>query len=1182
MHLKKLELSGFKSFADRVVLSFGTGLGVIVGPNGSGKSNIADAMRWVLGEQSAKELRGGKMEDVIFAGTAHRKPLGFADVTIRLDNSDKTLPMEFDEVSITRRVYRSGESDFLINGSACRLKDIQQLFMDTGIGRDGYSIIGQGRIDEILSIKSEDRRNVFEEAAGIAKFKARRREAELKLDREKQNQIRIGDIIAGLEEQLEPLLVQSEEAKKYLTLRDEYKSIHINLFLLEIKKIEEERQSLSEAYETARTQSVDTKRILETTRQAAEEVKNKGVDTDSRYRVLSAGLVEKTQAAEKKQGEINLAESNIEKSLAESTRIETEINKRIEQIAIKENDLEAENEKKQTQTAERDKVEENLKKQEAERARFEEKLLSETETSKKLNSDILSAMDEVTKAKMSLAEAEHSYARQQDEKEKINELHNENEEQLAQQKSLLDTLSRQEADFKKEFVRKSNHIKELRAYGEKLGNSSAACEGELQQIKENLTSATGRLKALQALERAHEGYGTSVKAVLSKRQNLSGICGAVGELFKVEKKYETAIETALGGSLQNIVTNTDQDAKKAIEMLKTTRGGRATFLPISFLKLGKGKFLSTEKLKNEHGYVAIASDLVTYEESYEPVANFLLGDIAVFETLDDALVVSKKHRHTLKIVTIDGERLSPGGAITGGYTVRQNTGVIGRGSQIIDLTAGVKKMQDQLEEVEKQFHEISEKRKNSQAMIDEVSESLQISRFEGERLVASIRSNEDKLRQFEQTKQILHDKNEELVQGLDEANKQVREGFDVLSEKEAAKKNAEAALDKYRLEAEKNRKDLSDEQDILTDLRVEVSKITEWIRHSDVNIERLSKEKTFLEEEKTLLENEKAVNEAGIMQGKQNMMLLKDELVRLEAQLEQAKLELEKSEEAKAELDGALAEVLSDEQSLNEKSALIERELTRLEMRKESIDATYKRLHDEIWEEYGLTFQSALKHRLDDTSPTELRKRQAEIKPILSEMHDVNIGAIEAYKILKEKHDFLAVQQNDLINAEAQLDAIIRELTEQMEKQFKERFAQIDVHFKDVFSEMFSGGKAGLKLSDLDNVLESGIEITAQPPGKSLRNLMLLSGGERALTAIALLFAILRLKPSPFCVLDEIESALDDANVVRFTNFIKQYIDGTQFILISHRKGTMEAADSLYGVTMEEQGVSKLVSVRLT
>ena len=1182
MHLKKLELCGFKSFADKIVLNFGTGLGVIVGPNGSGKSNIADAMRWVLGEQSAKELRGGKMEDVIFAGTAHRRPLGFADVTIRLDNTDKTLPIEFDEVSITRRVYRSGESDFLINNSACRLKDIQQLFMDTGIGRDGYSIIGQGRIDEILSLKSEDRRNVFEEAAGIAKFKARRREAEIKLEREKQNQIRIGDIIAGLEEQLEPLSIQSEEAKKFLTLRDEYKSIHLNLFILEVKKIEAERLSLTETFKNVTAQSEDTKRILGTTRLAADEVKSKGADTDFRYRSLSADLVERTQATEKKQSEINLAINNIEKWQAEAKRLNTEINKRKEQITSKQNDLEAEKSKKQTHEAELNKVEENLKSQEADRARFEEKLLNETETAKSLNSDILRAMEEVAKAKMSLAEAENSYARQQDEKEKINELYSDNEALLARQKENLESLIAGEADFKKEFAKKTNHLRELRAYGEKLNIEATKHDVKLQKIKENLTSATGRLKALQALESAYEGYNRSVKAILSKKQDLIGICGAVGELFSVDKKFEAAIETALGGSLQNIVTDTDQDAKEAIEMLKSTREGRATFLPISSLKLSKGKFLSPEKLKNEPGYIGIASDLTRYDEKYVQVANFLLGDIAVFENLDMALTISKKHRHTIKIVTLDGERLSPGGAITGGYNLKQNTGVIGRGSQINELMTEVKNIQSELEKAIKLSEEISGKKEKSQKMIEEVLESLQKSRVEGEQIVVSIRSNEESLRQFEHTKHNLHEKNEELVLGLDAANRQVRKGYDNLAKQEAAQKKAEAALETYRLEAEKNRQDLSHEHDILTDLRIEVSKITEWIRHAETNIFRLSKEKTFLEEEKQLLENEKALNEAQIVQGEQGLKLLNDEISRHNKQLEQAKSDLKKSEEAKTELDGALAEVLSDEQALVEKSALLERELTRLEMRKENVDAAYKRIHDEVWEEYGLTYQNALKHKLDEVTPTELRKRQAEIKPILTEMHDVNIGAIEAYKTLKEKHDFLTEQRNDLLKAEAQLDEIIKGLTEQMEKQFKERFAQIDEHFKDVFSEMFSGGKAGLKLVDMDNVLESGIEITAQPPGKSLRNLMLLSGGERALTAIALLFAILRLKPSPFCVLDEIESALDDANVVRFTNFIKQYTDGTQFILISHRKGTMEAADSLYGITMEEQGVSKLVSVRLT
>ena len=1184
MYLKKLELSGFKSFAERTELRFGPGLGVIVGPNGSGKSNIADALRWVLGEQSIKELRGGKLEDVIFAGTEHRRPLSFADVTMRLDNSDKIFPIEFNEITVTRRVYRSGESEFLINGESCRLKDIQQLFMDTGIGRDGYSIIGQGRIDEILSQKSEERRNVFEEAAGIAKFKARRREAEMKLEREKQNRVRLLDIIAGMEEQLLSLEQESDRAKKYLELRDEYRSVHITLCLLEIEKIEAEKENLAKSLEDLHHQSISIKNELEVKRIVAEEAKELDAASDEKYRNLSAQLIEYTTAAEKQQSEVNLQENNIERSRAEIKRLEGEILKRDEKMAQKQTELDGETEKKRSHEANLNRLSQSLREHEAEKARQEEKLLGETETAKNLNQAIFVAMDEVTKSRLKLSEAENSYAHLQEEKEKLNGLIYENESKHGEWQASLDKLKADEDARQNEIAKKQSHIDEMKLLDEEQKQKGDEIEKNIQKQKENLTAAKGRLGALKTLEMAHEGFNRSVKAVLSKRNNpdMGGICGAVGELITVLEQYETAVETALGANIQNIVTKTEQDAKLAIEMLKKTREGRATFLPIASLKNSKGKFLSSEKLKNEPGYIGIASSLVRHEESFESVVNFLLGDIAVFEDLDTAIMAGKKYKHTLKIVTKGGERLNPGGSITGGFTARQGSGLLNRSSQINNLASEVLVLQNELDSLEKSAQEIKNKRQNTSTVLHETTLLLQKDFAEAERSKAQIQVLEENLESLVKALQTLDAQNEKLLKEIGEANKFVRLCYQELAESEKEHKNAEARYTEYRQGAEKNRLELNDEMGYLADLRVEIMKLSEWIRHSDDNVGRLKKEITMYKEERKHLENEKAVSDAHVREGSRILEEMKRRLKESSKRVGLAKTTLKKSEEEKLELGKTREAVLSEEYNLKERAALLERELARQEMRLENISGTYRRLHDEIWEEYGYTHQAALKHKIESLSGNELRKRQAEIKPLLLEMQDVNIGAIEAYKNIKEKHDFLHAQQSDLIKAEEQLSGLILELTSQMEAQFKERFAMINEHFKAVFSEMFSGGKAGLRLESADNVLESGIEITAQPPGKSLRNLMLLSGGERALTAIALLFAILRLKPSPFCVLDEIESALDDANVARFSNFIRQYTEVTQFILISHRKGTMEAADNLYGVTMEEQGVSKLVSVKLT
>ena len=1184
MYLKKIELSGFKSFAERTELRFGPGLGVIVGPNGSGKSNIADALRWVLGEQSIKELRGGKLEDVIFAGTEHRKPLSFADVTMRLDNSDKTLPMEFNEITITRRVYRSGESEFLINGESCRLKDIQQLFLDTGIGRDGYSIIGQGRIDEILSQKSEDRRNVFEEAAGIAKYKSRRREAELKLEREKQNRVRLADIISGLCEQLEPLAEESEKAKKYLALRDEYRSVHISLCLEEIEKIETEKQKLEESIKNLQTQSWDTKKELEKTRLAAEEAKNQDAASDEKYKRLSGQLVEITATAEKQQSNVNLLENNIEKWRGETKRLEGEIKNRSEKIAERHKKLLYEAEKKLSHEKELNERNQSLKEHEAHKARQEEKLLDETEASKKLNQAIFDAMNSVAAARLKLNEAENTYAHLEEEKEKLNETAHENEEKLSEQKKCLEVLQSDGKAYEGKIMKEQARVKEIKLFDEDLKLRQTEVDTNMHKTKENLTSAKGRLSALKALELSHEGFNRSVKAVLSKRNSpgFGGICGAVGELFAVDGQYETAIETALGANIQNIVAKTEQDAKHAIEMLKKTREGRATFLPIASLKIGKGKFLSREKLKDEPGYVGVASNLIRHGDEYAPVANFLLGDVAVFRDLDTALKAAKKHRHTLKIVTMDGERLSPGGSITGGFAPKQSIGLMNRGSQIESLTTEVASVQKNLAALERTAQELSSQRQSTASALEETITSLQKDMAEAERNKAQTKACEENIEHITKTLKTLKDNNEKLLAEIGEANKYVRFCRGELAEFEKKHKIAERKYDEYRQCAEKNRMELSEEMDSLADLRVEIMKLTEWIRHGDENIGRIKREINMHEDELKFLENERAVNDSLIHDGCNKLDEEKCRLQELTKQAEEAKKALKESEEEKQEYGKTREAVQSDEYALNERAALLERELARLEMRQENINGNSRRLHDEIWEDYGYTHQSALKHKLDAPTGAELKKRQAELKPQLAEMQDVNIGAIEAYKNIKDKHDFLSAQHNDLMKAEEQLGGIITELTVQMEAQFKERFAQINEHFKAVFSEMFSGGKAGLRLESADNILESGIEITAQPPGKSLKNLTLLSGGERALTAIALLFAILRLKPSPFCVLDEIESALDDANVARFSNFIRQYTDGTQFILISHRKGTMEAADNLYGVTMEEQGVSKLVSVKLT
>lgn len=1184
MHLKKIEMSGFKSFADKIAMSFGPGLGVIVGPNGSGKSNIADALRWALGEQSAKELRGGKMEDVIFAGTQHRKPVGFADVTLRLCNKEKKLPMDSEEVSVTRRAYRSGESEFLINGQPCRLKDIQRLFMDTGIGRDGYSIIGQGRVDEILSQKSEERRSVFEEAAGIAKFKARRGEAEQKLEKVKQNHLRVKDVISELAGQLGPLKVQSDEAKKFLQLRDEHRELHISLFLLEAGKVDVQRREAGLALENARAQSDGIGAALKSARLAAEDAKQRGARAEEEYRALNQRIVEMTARAEKEQGEISLLENNIEKWQGEAARLGAESDKREARLAAKSAEMAGHAEKKRELEAGNAAGAERLARLEEEKARREKNLAGETEATEGLTGSMIAATEDAARAKAAIGHADGNAARLAEEKARVQKSLADCGEKLAEQEKRHSMLAEEEEAFKKGFLESTTKARELRAECEKRRAQAAEQEAKMQAAAGRLAAESAKLDAQRSLDAAHEGYYRSVKAVLARKEQLGGICGAVGEIFRTEPAYETALETALGGSLQNIVTETDEDAKRAIEMLKKTKEGRATFLPIASIETGRPKYMPA-KLSDENGFVGIAKALVRHDAKYAAVADSLLGDIAVFASLDDALAAAKKHRHSIKIVTLGGERLSPGGAITGGHIAKQGTGVFGRSGLLERLAAGVAALRRELEEARRLHDGLRGESDAAQRRLAEIQEALQGARLDGERHLSLMQASGESLRRLSQDSHELAERLRALEKEGLEAARQRDEAAGLLAESERKRAAAAAEIDRLKKDSETKKSELEEEGGALTELRIEMSRTTERLRSAEADMARVAAEMEILAEEKRALEREKDANWARAAAGRQELAGMVRRLEKTKAELGLATEAHAKCETAKGELAAALAETQDGEKALSEKAGLLEREMARLEMQAENLESAYRRLHDEIWEEYGLTRQAALAQENPSKKgrePAALKKRMAEIKPELARMFDVNIGAIEAYKTLREKHEFLNGQSGDLQEAKDRLAELIRSLTGQMEAQFRESFAEIDKNFRDVFSEIFSGGSAGLRLSDQDNVLESGIEIIAQPPGKSLRNLLLLSGGERALTAIALLFAILRLRPSPFCVLDEIESALDDANVARFASFIKRYTDGTQFIVITHRKGTMEAADSLYGITMEEQGVSKLVTVKLT
>lgn len=1179
MHLKRLELTGFKSFADKIYLDLGTGLNAVVGPNGSGKSNIADALRWVLGEQSAKQLRGGKMEDIIFNGTAHRKPLGYAEIVMRLDNSLGTLPLEFKEISVTRRVYRSGESEFAINGTPCRLKDIQMLFMDTGIGRDGYSIVGQGRIDEILSLKSEDRRLVFEEAAGIGKFKSRRNEATNKLNAERQNRERVNDIITELEEQLDPLQEQSEEARKYLALRDQYKDVHLNIFISDIDRIEVELKQVDEALKNGVEESTSGKQLLTEARSAGESLKIKASEADRRYRVANDNLLETTTAIEKKESDGKLLENQKEQHETEQQRLKTEVEKREQQLKQKDEEHKKEDENKKTAQQELNDLNKELNQQQEKAQQRDEALRESSLTLTTLNENVMGAMTALTEAQSAVLEAENAYNRLEDDKERINIEIEHHETRVDEQAALIQQLEESSKTCQHDLNNAKTSQEAYTNAHDRLIEESKELDSKIRDVQETLTATRGRYRALSDLENQQEGYFRSVKAVLRKKASkdplFSGICGAVGELIGVNKNYETAIETALGGAAQNIITQSEEDAKTAIEMLKQTKEGRATFLPLSSVK---GKVIDGLQYKKEQGFIDVASALINCDDIYKPIIAQLLGDALVMDNMDNALALHKKHRH-LKIVTISGERLSPGGALTGGTTTRTGASIIGRSRNVQALKQQVETLEKELETITNKETELTAKRNTTEETLEGAKEKTQALQLELQLQLDKLSTAKEVLQALEEQTERYNEENEYLMASLVESNGVIRAAKTDLKNQEENVNNARNNLENYQNQMEQNRQEHSEEADTLTELRVEISRRDEWINQSEANINRILKEKDVLTTEKRQLINDIEASVKAASKAENDKKYVAEALVSLKSRLNEIKNEQASAEKEKLLLDKAISHAEEDERTHSDSTALLEKEITRLEMRKEHLDATSLRLHNEIWEEYSLTYQKALTHKRIDIAEPALRKEMSDLKAQLSQLSDVNIGSIEAYKQLRTRYEFLTAQRDDILTAEESLNELIESLTLQMEEQFSEQFKLIAMHFGDVFKQMFGGGKADLRLVDMENILESGIEITAQPPGKALQNLMLLSGGERALTAIALLFAILRLKPSPFCVLDEIESALDDANVVRFANFMREYSKGTQFIVITHRKGTMEAADRLYGVTMEEQGISKLVSV---
>lgn len=1185
MYLKKLEIQGFKSFAEKISLEFNSGVTSIVGPNGSGKSNISDAVRWVLGEQSVKTLRGSRMEDIIFAGTEHRKPMGFAEVSLTIDNSDNSLPVEFSEVTVTRRIYRSGESEYSINKTLCRLKDINELFLDTGIGKDGYSIIGQGRVDEILSTKSEDRRHIFEEASGIMKYKLRKLESEKKLEAAKQNLLRINDIINELENQLEPLRQQAEVARKYLALREELKELEVNVYIENISKFREKIKEYESQYVTVKDNIDNENRKLENITQdnykknellkrLEEQVNN----SRQEYYNLEGNL-------ERCNSEIKLNEEKINNLTQNISRIDSEIAEINQRVSGFEKDEEAKRKKLKYLEAQREdyaaKLEEYEKQMEAVLSTLDEN----ERHIENLKSGIMDKLDLLSDKKTQInnvkSHIEGLKKRQVSIAGEIQLVILEKDKDNMKKEDLLENIGK----VKERINRSKAKIQELNREKNELDTALEELRKQQHSVKSDVQFKSSRLKMLQDMEKNLEGYNRSVKGVLhsctQSPELAKGIHGAFAQLIKVDEKYETAIEMTLGSALQNIVTTSEEDAKKAIEFLKRNKLGRATFLPISSVN---GKYFdnnTVEELKKQDGFLGVASDLINYDLKYKGIVLSLLGRVAVVENLDAGIKIARKCGYGFRIVTLEGDILSSSGSMSGGSTDSRGTGILSRNREIIELRQGIEELSKRESVLER---DISEAVRMLDEVIKEVNEeegllkNNELVKIRDESHLAQVEENikRDEAR-VEMLKQEKNQLSKQQSETEGELEKYIKEQYDIENDIAQTK----AVISEYQ---EKHKEDQSVRDSLyrdITDFKISVNSILESLNTVKEALDRITGEKDSSVKSVSRKNIEKQRNNEEIESLKQKNEGLGHLIKGFEEEKAGKTFEIDRITEERKVIEEELLDVVNQMRDINKNILLLQEDFNRMEVRKAKLESEMEAIQNRMWDEYELTYTNALALKKDIGSMTQAQKRINELKSQIRELGPVNVSAIEEYIKTKERYEFMTVQRDDMEQARDKLHRVINEMTSMMKQQFMEQFKLINANFNIVFKELFEGGRAELKLTDEDNILECGIEIEVQPPGKKLQNMMLLSGGERAFTAIALLFSILRLRPTPFCILDEIEAALDDANVYRFAQYIRKYAEQTQFIMVTHRKGTMEMSDSLYGVTMQERGISKIVSMKM-
>jgi len=1178
MFLKRLDIVGFKSFADRISVDFAGGVTAVVGPNGSGKSNITEAIRWVLGEQSAKSLRGSKMEDIIFAGSDTRKRLNMAEVTLTLDNGDQFLPIDYHEVSVTRRVYRSGESEFFINKQSCRLKDIIDLFMDSGLGKEAFSIISQGKVEEILSAKPEDRRTIFEEAAGVLKYKTRKKKAEIKLAETEENLNRVQDILYELNAQIEPLKMQASIAKDYLDKKEELKQHEVALLAHEIEELHDRWEALKRSVEENRDRELELTSQIQKKEANLEEMRDQISALDESINDLQQVLLLASEELEKLEGKKEVLKERKKHAAQNEQQLKEQIAELTEQI----NQLlkEKEEQKSVYETCEKEvkELKSFLQKKENELLSLDGNIEEKLE---QLKSDYFEKLNELASARNEINYIEEQLSLR---KVKADRLDEANEKYISERKELKKEKGKIEAQLSKIGKTLQNQLSSYHTglkTLESLKQQYEKKESLLYQAYQYLQKAKSKKEMLEAMQEDYTGFFQGVREVLKAKNKLKGIHGAAIELLTTKHEYETAIEIALGAASQHIVVDDEESARQAIAFLKKNAFGRATFLPLSVIK---GRSIPKYQLsiaESHPDFIGIASQLVEYESAYKPIIENLLGNVIIAKTLEGANAIAKQIQYSHRIVTLEGDVVNPGGSMTGGAVKQKSPSFLTKNRELESIRDKIAEMEEKTASLEKEVKNLKQSIAKKEKELDDLREEGSSLRMEEQALKGSLREIELKERNINDHLKLYDAEKIAYVEEQEKLDERKTKLLSSIEQMEGQIQQLDSEIRQLAEKKEKQQKSKEEWMQEITELKIILAGKEESFKNSKEQLARLEKEyhlanqkKKEAEKDLQLLLDEIDRDHSGEIQLeeiKKEKLEDKNKTIELIASRRRQRMsmqeELEREEKEWKELKRAhkqLTDVLKDE-----------------EVKLNRLDVELDQLLNYLQNEYKLTFEAAKARFPLQMEKEEAKKKVKLIKLALEELGTVNLGAIDEYERVRERHEFLTEQRDDLLNAKETLFKVIAEMDEEMKKQFSQMFAKIRSQFDIVFKELFGGGKADLILTNPDDLLNTGVDIIAQPPGKKLQYLSLLSGGERALTAIALLFSILKVRPVPFCVLDEVEAALDEANVQRFSKFLKRFSENTQFIVITHRKGTMEEADALYGVTMQESGVSKVVSVRL-